>query len=55
MVTTDEVGHLGGDPAHDRALAAVAVAAAAEDHDEAPRVSGRSVRERALSASGVCA
>ena len=32
-VTIDEIGELGCDPAHQRPLAAVAVAAAAEDAD----------------------
>ena len=41
--------------AHLRPLAAVAVAAAAEDHDQAPGVNGRTACSARSSASGVCA
>ena len=52
----DVVGELRGDRAHQRALAGVAIAAAAEHDDAAGRGNARAPRDSALrSASGVCA
>ncbi len=55
-VTIGQVGELGAGAAHQRALVAVAVAAAAEDARSAgPAVSRRAARSTFSSESGVCA
>ena len=54
-VTIDDVGELGGDPAHQRPLAAVAVAAGAEDDDHAPVAELRAPRRALSRASPACA
>jgi hypothetical protein len=51
----DHVGQFGGDRAHLRPLAAIAVAAAAEDHHKPPGACGRSAWSACLRASGVWA
>ena len=56
LVTIDDVGQPRGDRAHQRALAAVAVAARAEDDDHPRRrPSSRAARSTLSSESGVCA
>ena len=54
-VTIGRSDELGAGPAHQRALVAVAVAAAAEDADQPPSVSRRAARSTFSSESGVWA
>ena len=50
-----DLGQRGGQAAHDRALGAIAVSAAAEDHSRRAGFSSRAERSRFSRPSGVCA